>query len=153
MLKIVIGIFIVIGCFFAGASYSVVYKKRMKFYELLSAFNSELKRNLVFRRENVSTVLKSKPEYALFADIYKIIANEGEFTKIEYLTPDENEYVCDYFSSIGKRDGEAEEQFLDYSEEVIKSEMERCAVDNKKYKSLGEKLGLSFGLVIFVLIL
>ncbi len=153
MLKIFLGIAVVIGSVFVGSSLTGVYKKREKFFGTLQKFNAELKRNLIFKRESVNDILSSKSDYELFGKIYDKI-NSGEKSDYpNYLKPEQIKFVEEYFSSLGKRNRETEEEFLSYSESAIGSELENCSLENKKYKNLGEKLGLSFGLIIFVLIL
>ena len=70
MLKILIGVVAVFVCMAIGAAYSGIYKKRVDFYSAILSFNSELKRNLVFRRENVAEILQSKKEYAMLCVFY-----------------------------------------------------------------------------------
>ena len=41
----------------------------------------------------------------------------------------------------------------DKQKDVVKLMKDIIQSENKKYKNLGEKLGLSFGLIVFVLIL
>lgn len=153
MLKILIGVVAVFVCTAIGAAYSGIYKKRVDFYSAILSFNSELKRNLVFRRENVAEILQSKKEYAMLCVFYPSAEKEENRATPEFLTQEQLAVINDYFSSVGKRDGEAEEQFLDYFDGVFKAESEKCNAENKKYKSLGKKLGLSLGLVFFILIL
>ena len=153
MLKILIGVTVVFLCTAIGAVYSGVYKKRVDFYSSVLSFNSELKRNLIFRRENIAGILQSKKEYSLLCGLYHSDGGAENRTAPEFLTQEQFAIISDYFFSVGKRDGEAEEQFLDYYGEVFKAELEKCNAENKKYKSLGKKLGLSLGLVFFILIL
>lgn len=153
MLKIFFGIAIVISSFFIGSSLTGVYKKREKFFANLLKFNAELKRNLIFKRESVAEIIYSDKDYEPFGKIYDKI-NSGESPDYPaYLKPEQIKFVEEYFSSLGKRNRETEEEFLTYGESAIGSELENCSLENKKYKNLGEKLGLSFGLIIFVLIL
>ncbi len=153
MLKIILGITIVIGSVFVGSSLTGVYKKREKFFGLLLKFNAELKRNLIFKRESVTDIISSKSEYELFEIIYESVKRGEKFEYSSYLKPEQIKFIEEYFSSLGKRNRETEEEFLSYNESAIGSELENCSLENKKYKNLGEKLGLSFGLIIFVLIL
>lgn len=153
MLKVLIGGFVVLLCAAIGSAYSGVYKKRVDFYSSLLSFNSELKRNLFFRRENVAGILQSKKEYASLCGLYRPDEESSDRIVSEFLAQEQCDVVKEYFSSVGKRDGEAEEKFLDYYEGVFKAEYDKCVVENCKYKSLGKKLGLSLGLVFFILIL
>ncbi len=153
MLKIFFGIAVVIGSVFIGSSLTGVYKKREKFFEGLSKFNAELKRNLIFKRENIKDIISSKNDYELFGKIYDKVNSGENFDYPSYLKPEQVKFAEEYFSSLGKRNRETEEEFLSYNESTIASELENCSLENKKYKNLGEKLGLSFGLIIFVLIL
>ena len=153
MLKIILGITIVIGSVFVGSSLTGVYKKREKFFGSLLKFNAELKRNLIFKRESVTDIISSKSDYELLGGIYESIKKGEKFEYPSYLKPEQIKFTEEYFSSLGKRNRETEEEFLLYNESAIVSELENCSLENKKYKNLGEKLGLSFGLIIFVLIL
>ncbi len=152
-MKITLGMIIVVVSVFAGSSFSGVYKKREKFFGSLLKFNAELKRNLIFKRESVSDIISSKSDYELFGQIYQSVKTGEKFEYPSYLKPEHSKFIEEYFSSLGKRNRETEEEFLSYNESAIESELENCSLENKKYKNLGEKLGLSFGLIIFVLIL
>lgn len=153
MLKIIFGLTIVIGSVFIGSTLTGVYKKREKFFDLLFKFNAELKRNLFFKRENVNDIISSKNDYFFFGKIYEGIRKGETVVYPAYLKPGQIKFIEEYFSSLGKRNSETEENFLSYNESAIASELENCSFENKKYKNLGERLGLSFGLIIFVLIL
>lgn len=153
MLKIFFGTAIVISSFFVGKSLTGVYKKREEFFANLLKFNAELKRNLIFKRESVTDIISSDKDYEPFGKIYDKI-NFGEIPAYPaYLKPEQVKFVEEYLSSLGKRNRETEEEFLSYGESAIGGELENCSLENKKYKNLGEKLGLSFGLIVFVLIL
>lgn len=153
MLKVLIGVIAVFVCTAIGAACSGAFKKRVDFYSAVLSFNSELKRNLVFRRENVAEILQSKKEYAALCVFYPSEEKNESEAAPDFLTQEQLDVINDYFSSVGKRDGEAEERFLDYFDGVFKAESEKCNAESKKYKSLGKKLGLSLGLVFFILIL
>lgn len=153
MLKIFIGVLAVFLCSAIGAAYSGAYKKRADFFALLLSFNSALKGNLVFRRENVAGILRSKKEYSALRGLYRSDEEEEKPTMPEFLAREQRAVINDYFATVGKNDGEAEEKFLDYYDGIFKAEAEKCDAENMKYRSLGKKLGLSLGLVFFILIL
>lgn len=130
---------------------SVQKARRFLFVALVFQFRIEEKS--FFRRENVAGILQSKKEYASLCGLYRPDEESAERIISEFLAQEQSDVVKEYFSSVGKRDGEAEEKFLDYYEGVFKAEYDKCVVENCKYKSLGKKLGLSLGLVFFILIL
>ena len=130
---------------------SVQKARRFLFVALVFQFRIEEKS--FFRRENVAGILQSKKEYASLCGLYRPDEESAERIVSEFLAQEQSDIVKEYFSSVGKRDGEAEEKFLDYYEGVFKAEYDKCVVENCKYKSLGKKLGLSLGLVFFILIL
>lgn len=130
---------------------SVQKARRFLFVALVLQFRIEEKS--FFRRENVAGILQSKKEYASLCGLYRPDEESAERIVSEFLAQEQCDVVKEYFSSVGKRDGEAEEKFLDYYEGVFKAEYDKCVVENCKYKSLGKKLGLSLGLVFFILIL
>ncbi len=122
-------------------------QKARRFLFVALVFRSSLKRE--FRGAWFAT----KKEYASLCGLYRPDEESAERIVSEFLAQEQSDVVKEYFSSVGKRDGEAEEKFLDYYEGVFKAEYDKCVVENCKYKSLGKKLGLSLGLVFFILIL
>lgn len=160
MLKIIIGLTVVALSVLIGARCSDVYKKRVEFFIMLSDLNSELKRNLAFRRENVGSIINGDKYRAAFSALYETLQN-GKDSGAEnsamylpsFLTDEQMKRLIDYFGEIGKNDSVAEEKYIEYNEKFISDELEQSRNELKKNKNMGEKLGLSFGLIIFVLIL
>ena len=160
MLKIAIGLTVVALSVLIGARCSDVYKKRVEFYTLLSDLNADLKRNLAFRRESVGNVISSEKYRSAFGALYEALQHEKDNGGIKaadylptFLSDAQKERVISYFEEVGKNDLVAEEKYIEYNEKIISDELEQSRNDLKKYKNMGEKLGLSFGLIIFVLIL
>ena len=156
MLKAIIGAIVVILSVSIGAKCSDVYKKRVEFYMLLSDLNADLKRNLAFRRESVCDIIDNEKYRATFFDLYEALQQGERGNKVDYsacLTDEQKQRLISYFGEIGKNDSDAEEKYIVYNEKIISDELEQCRIELKKYKNMGGKLGLSFGLIIFVLIL
>lgn len=160
MLKAIIGTIVVILSVSIGAKCSDVYKKRVEFYMLLSDLNADLKRNLAFRRESVGNIIDNEKYRATFFDLYEALQQGKMGNKVDYsaylpafLTDEQKQRLISYFGEIGKNDSDAEEKYIVYNEKIISDELEQCRIELKKYKNMGGKLGLSFGLIIFVLIL
>ena len=160
MLKAIIGAMVVILSVSIGAKCSDVYKKRVEFYVLLSDLNTDLKRNLSFRRESVCNIIDNERYRAAFFDLYEALQQGERRNKVDYsaylpafLTDEQKLRLISYFGEIGKNDSDAEEKYIVYNEKMISDELEQCRIELKKYKNMGGKLGLSFGLIIFVLIL
>ena len=160
MLKAIIGAIVVILSVSIGAKCSDVYKKRVEFYMLLSDLNADLKRNLAFRRESVCNIIDNEKYRATFFDLYEALQQGKRGNKVnysaclpEFLTDEQKQRLISYFGEIGKNDSDAEEKYIVYNEKIISDELEQCRIELKKYKNMGGKLGLSFGLIIFVLIL
>lgn len=160
MLKAIIGTIVVILSVSIGAKCSDVYKKRVEFYMLLSDLNTDLKRNLAFRRESVGNIIDNEKYRAAFFDLYEALQQGERGNKVDYyaclpafLTDEQKQRLISYFGEIGKNDSDAEEKYIVYNEKIISDELEQCRIELKKYKNMGGKLGLSFGLIIFVLIL
>ena len=160
MLKAIIGTIVVILSVSIGAKCSDVYKKRVEFYILLSDLNADLKRNLAFRRESVCNIIGNEKYRAAFFDLYEALQQGERRNKVDYsaylpafLTDEQKQRLISYFGEIGKNDSDAEEKYIVYNEKIISDELEQCRIELKKYKNMGGKLGLSFGLIIFVLIL
>ena len=126
MLKAIIGTIVVILSVSIGAKCSDVYKKRVEFYMLLSDLNADLKRNLAFRRESVGNIIDNEKYRATFFDLYEALQQGKRGNKVNY---------------------------SDCLPAFLTDEHEQCRIELKKYKNMGGKLGLSFGLIIFVLIL
>lgn len=160
MLKAIIGAIVVILSVSIGAKCSDVYKKRVEFYMLLSDLNADLKRNLAFRRESVGNIIDNEKYRAAFFDLYEALQQGERGNKVNnsaclpvFLTDEQKQRLISYFGEIGKNDSDAEEKYIVYNEKIISDELEQCRIELKKYKNMGGKLGLSFGLIIFVLIL
>lgn len=153
MLKIVIGFLIVAACTVIGANYSDIQKKREEFFFYLSDFNARLIMNLAYKKENVKKILEEE-KYLRFKEIYENKRGEQSENRFpKYLSEEQKKIVSDYFSNVGKGATKAEEEFLDYQSKIISEQLEICKAERIKNKNIGEKLGFSVGLVVFILIL
>ena len=71
----------------------------------------------------------------------------------KYLDEGQVKFLKEYLSGIGRNNESAEKAFLSYSEREIVKILDECADKNKKYGSLGLKLGFAAGAAAFILII
>lgn len=144
-------IFIVLGSFI-GKKTTDKYLQAQKYFCALTDFNRNLISNLEYKRESVKTL--AKKNYG-FADFDKTVGSvfEEELFIPKYLDEGQVKFLKEYLSGIGRNNESAEKAFLSYSEREIVKILDECADKNKKYGSLGLKLGFAAGAAAFILII
>ena len=153
-MKIVFGvIFMALGSFI-GKRVTDKYLQAKKYMSALASFNRALISNLGYKRETVKTLAQNS--YG-FADFDKTLASafceDGDIYTPNYLNKVQAEFVRDYLNGVGRSNESGEKAFLSYSEGEIVKILAECEDKNKKYGSLGLKLGFAAGAAAFILII
>jgi stage III sporulation protein AB len=71
-------------------------------------------------------------------------------TKRKFLSAEENEFLSEYFSFIGKSDYQAQRDYFTAVTPKIKDFSEKGQKDGEKYTDLYIKLGFLFGLAVVI---
>lgn len=153
-MKTVLGIlFIAVGAFI-GKRATDKYSVKLKYFQSMLEFNRETLKNLSYLKESLIELSKTEYPSAEFDETLKsAFVAEKEILLPDYLDESESRFVRNYFQKIGKNVESAEFAFLRYSECEIEKLVEKYSQENKKYGSLGLKLGVAAGAAAFIVIL
>lgn len=145
-----------------AVGYSVMraYRRNLVYMDSMCAAINELKRNISYRRDAVSTVLskcvleseqlkKNIGEYISYvgAKDGKLEISRGFLSAAAYAS------VCEFFASLGKSDGSTQLNDLELFDSTFSAMRNAAAEKSSKYGALSVKLGFLFGLGVGVLIL
>lgn len=70
-----------------------------------------------------------------------------------FLSKEEVDYFDTYLKEIGGSDIKTQLSIIGQAEKNLSDNLEKCKVEEKKYKKLYVKMGILIGLLIFVLLL
>ena len=153
-MKIVFGvIFLVLGSFI-GKKATDKYLQAKKYFAAFANFNRNLISNLEYKRESVKTLATINYCFTDFEKTVKSAFCENEEIFIpKYLDEIQVKTVKDYLDEVGRNNENAERAFLTYYDGEIVKILNECTDKNKKYGSLGLKLGFAAGAAAFILII
>ena len=160
MVKIFIGISLVVISTILGKSFTDKYKKRLNYYEKIKEFNNKLKRNIYYKQDSLLKLLDVDSKNDNFNQTlksYKLYLYSGDSIEDiylpDFLEEDDKLELINYFNSLGKNSVLSELEFNGYYEEQFNEKLCKIRDKNSRFSNLGQKLGFSFGLVVFILIL
>ncbi len=150
-----LGIFILLSCTFAGYIKSANYKKREKFFEEFLSFNRQMMSEINYSKNSLPEVLSEKKGESEFEKVLKEYSekiSEGEVEERKYLKKEENEFMNRYFSNLGRSDSQTQSELLKAEEENIKRYFESARQDSLKYSGMYVKMGLLIGLAGLIIL-
>ncbi len=158
MIKVIIGIIITALSTFIGKKYTDRYLRRFSFFKAVGDFNSDLIRDLKFKKDGLVYALEKEylcSDFNSFAKKYaKAIKSGDEMPELpDYLTVAEKNDLKDYFCKLGKYSATSEADYLSVMREEISKKCEELDAESKKNSKLGGKLGFILGVAVFVIII
>ena len=157
MIKYLLGLIIAAASTITGKRSTDRYKKRYEFFNSLSSFNSDVIRDMAYKKNGILSLMQKSYGNAPFdeylAKIEKSIREETGLPEVPYfLEREDGEFVSGYFSEIGKFSSASETDFLAAAREELAARTEERREKAKKYSSLGAKLGFAVGMTVFIII-
>lgn len=152
--NVIIGILSLILCYLISINFSSKYEMRRKFYEELFYFNNKLKIEVAFSKRTLLSIISE--ETGLIAPLLVNYFHKNKtLNKKEFRFLKEKDIVLinNYLEIIGKHDANTELNQLEKFHLEIEEILNSCKEEEKKYKPLCVKIGISFGLIIFILLL
>ncbi len=159
MVKIFICIVVIISSTLIGKSFTDKHAKKLSFFSLLKDFNSSLKRNVKFRRQNLIELLDLKSndeDFNCFLSSYKLKVlskSDEEYFYPKWIDNDDKYFLKSYIEGIGKNGSQSELDFINSYEEIIDEKLLKIKEDKRKFANLGQKLGFIFGVGLVVIII
>ena len=161
---ILIGILFFV-CVFIGHGICSKYKKRMAFFSSLIMLAQKLDVEINYSRQRLKKLIegfdeKSKKDLlGVDKNFLNYLENGGEldtqalFKGNNTLKQEEKEIVSLFFKSLGRSD--VENQTKEIKNYLVRFEnlLSLASTDNKKYGSLGIKLGVIAGLFVVILLI
>lgn len=153
MFNVIIGSVIVAITTYAGYAVSKKYYYKRKFYQSFYDFNLIMRSEIAYGKNTVKTIIKQNDDGEEFYRNLKEFINNEEYKKVEYFNASENDFVRNYFNTIGEGDAVSQTKFVDGTEGRLKKYLEDACANEKKYKTLYIKLGFMVGLIIMIILL
>mgnify|MGYP003302112078 CR=1 FL=1 len=153
-MKLFISIVLLICSGLVGYHYANKLVKRRVFYEAMREFNKYFKSEVSFSKNSILTIINEKNSNE---DFYKLLKNNLKITNndvvVSYLKKDELSYIKNYAENLSNRDAKTLVKYLEQHDLTIEGYLLEAKENENKYKSLYVKLGVLFGLIIFILLL
>ncbi len=132
------------------------YVDRSNYYNSFYNFNKSLKNEVAFTHKTILGIVNlniKSTDYFNKRLKAKFIDKEILKEKPSFITKDEIEYLDSYLEVIGGSDVKTQLDILDKTEKNLSDNLNKCKIDEKRYKKLYVKLGVLVGLLLFVLII
>lgn len=154
MLKYFAGAILLCLSAYAGYLFSYKYLQRLRFFQNFSDFNKRLSSAVSFSSRAIGSVIEEKPDGEFSELLYEYKFGKDKTVKEpRYLTSDERVFFRNYAETIGSSDKTTQIGYIEETDKIVTEKLTRCEADYKKYKPVYIKLGVLFGLILFVLIL
>ncbi len=138
---------------FAGFMLSGKYSDRKNFFESLSAFHKLFKTEMAFTAKTVSEIAEKLDKNTDFYRFFNGYFADKNFSAPKYLTEEEKEFMGSYFDNIGLSDKKTQLEYCNSLDDRIENFVKNAREENKKYQPLYVKLGVLFGLIVFILLI
>lgn len=156
-MNIVLGCTLLIACTLIGKYSTLKYKKRVDFFEEFIRFNNVLKRNLLFKRENILKLLDYNTKNQEFSATLKSVKlkicgiSRDRIYIPEFI--EESDFFTSYFDCLGLDCSVGELDLLNEYEVISNEKLLKIKDNCSKFSKLGSKLGFSAGMVVMILLL
>ena len=153
-MNIVFGLLLICVFTYLGKRYAVRYNIRRDFFADFYKFNGSMTAEMTFGRRTL-TELEQKGRYqSPFALALKYCIDRAEPPDFKtLLTPEENDFLENYFLGLGKSDGVTQLKMFESAEAPLKKYKDDAQEKAVKYSALSVRLSFLFGLMAFILII
>lgn len=153
-MRFLLGIALLILSIFLGLKFAEKYTLKSKFYANFYQFNKLLKSEISFGQTtimNIANSLKNNSDFVVCLNEY-LENKKFNFDK-KYLSLEEKDFFKIYLSNIGIHDKATQMDYIAGVDGRIEEYYSNAKNDEKKYKTLYIKLGLLFGLMLFIILI
>lgn len=154
-MNIILGILGLIVSTYIGYIYSKKYTDRKKFYKDFFYFNKNFYNQVSFSQNSLIKVIREKDDNSYFNTLLKeIIINNNENIKLsDNLLKEDEDFFKEYVYNIGKSDYDTQKKYLSEMDSIILKKMTEAEENEKKYKKVYLKLGITIGLIILIILI
>lgn len=140
---------------YIGYIYSKKYTDRKKFYKDFFYFNKNFYNQVSFSQNSLIKVIREKDDNSYFNTLLKeIIINNNENIKLsDNLLKEDEDFFKEYVYNIGKSDYNTQKKYLSEMDSIILKKMTEAEENEKKYKKVYLKLGITIGLIILIILI
>ncbi|MBR2337567.1 MAG: hypothetical protein IKA61_06460 [Clostridia bacterium] len=160
MVKFILGLITVVTCTLIGKKITSKYLYELSFFECLLRFNLHLKQNLKFKRDSLIELLDYKcnnEDFCTVLSSFKLskssMQSNSELYFPSWTSIEDRQFLVDYFNSLGTGNSDSEIENLNLYDELINEKLCKISDKSSKYSNMGQKLGFSFGMAIFIIII
>lgn len=150
MISYILYVCIVLYVTYIGYFFSDKYRVRKKFLENWEQFHSFFLSEMSYIRRPLPDVISRFEGKEEFASLLKEYSDTHEVQKRKFLTAEENDFLGEYFSFIGKSDYAGQRDYFSAVTQKMKNFTEKGQKDSAKYTDLYIKLGFLLGLAIVI---
>ncbi len=153
MISYILYICIVLFLTYLGYFLSGKYRYRKKFHIAWEQFHQNFLSEVGYTRRPLKEVIEKFKNNGDFSDFLKEYnKNHAWDGKIDFLSKEENDFLNEYFSFLGKSDYLGQKEYFTATTKRIEELKQKSEVDAKKYTDLYVKLGFLLGLIIVILL-
>ena len=138
---------------FIGFILSGKYSERKNFFEDFLAFHKYFKTEISFTKKTVAEIADNLKKDTDFYKLFNEYFNNKNFTQLKYLTEEENGFIENYLTNIGVSDKYTQLEYYNSLDDKIENYTKTAQDDRKKYQPLYIKLGVLFGIIVFILLI
>ena len=160
MVRLFIGFISIFACSIIGKEITDKFRLKANYYERVREFNLKLKQNLLYRCDSLLNLVDYRTKNEHFNQTlqsYKLyLFTQGNIDDLympQFLDEEDRQNLLSYFLQIGKGNTISELEFIEYFDGELIEKLSKIRDKSNKFSNLGQKLGFSFGLGIFILIL
>ncbi|MBR7100101.1 MAG: hypothetical protein IKC91_02985 [Clostridia bacterium] len=149
-------LYICIVLFLTYLGYFLAGKHRLakKFYASWDKFHQFFLSEVEYTRRPLDEVLKRFEDEGDFSGFLKEYRNNHKIeNSIDFLSKEENEFLKEYFSFLGKSDYTAQREYFNANTKKLNDYKLKSEQNAVKYTDLYVKLGFLLGLIIVILLI
>ena len=151
--NLIIGIILMILSYMIGLELSKKYTKRRLFFSDFDNFNQLLISEISFTKASIPEIIKkNKRNNSLFFKILedKYIFKINDFTKENFLSNKDWDFLINYLNNIGKANGKMCLDYLKGAKERLKTLLKDAQMDENKKRPLIIKVSFMIGLILLI---
>ncbi len=153
MISYILYVCIVLFLTYLGYFFSGKYRHRKSFYIAWEQFHQNFLSEIGYTRRPLKEVIEKFKTDGYFSDfLTDYNKNHAWDGKIDFFNREENEFLSEYFSFLGKSDYLRQKEYFNATTKRIEELKEKSEVDAKKHTDLYVKLGFLLGLIIVILL-
>lgn len=150
MIRYIFYICIVLYVTYIGYFLSEKYRNKRDFYDYLEKFHNRFLSELNYKKSPLPDVIASFSATGEFRKLLDFYSKRHVVSPLKILTKEENAFLEEYFSYLGKSDYTGQKEYFSSVSDRIKAQSAVTANDAKKYTDLYVRLAFLIGLALTV---